>query len=46
MHRIEAGLLIPGHGGPVSDGMIVLDGLLLRALGPLLGGARRARRAA
>ena len=24
MHRIEAGRLIPGHGGPVSDGVVVL----------------------
>ena len=26
MHRIEAGLFIPGHGDPVSDGVVVLDG--------------------
>ena len=26
MHRIEAGLLIPGHGGPVHDGVVVPDG--------------------
>ena len=26
MHRIEAELLIPGHGGPVRDGVVVLDG--------------------
>ena len=26
MHRIEAGLLIPGHGDPVRDGVVVLDG--------------------
>ena len=26
MHRIEAELLIPGHGGPIRDGVVVLDG--------------------
>ena len=25
MHRIEAGRLIPGHGDPVSDGVVALD---------------------
>ena len=24
MHRIEADLLIPGHGGPLRDGVVVL----------------------
>ena len=26
MHRIEAGLLIPGRGDPVQDGVVILDG--------------------
>ena len=26
MHRIEADLLIPGRGEPVSNGVVVLDG--------------------
>ena len=26
MHRIEAGLLIPGYGDPVRDGVVLLDG--------------------
>ena len=26
MHSIEAELLIPGHGGPIRDGAVVLDG--------------------
>src|SRR5580693_72054 len=26
MHRIEAELLIPGHGGPIRDAVVVLDG--------------------
>ena len=26
MHRIEAELLIPGHGGSIRDGVVVLDG--------------------
>jgi hypothetical protein len=34
MHRIEAGLLIPGHGGPVSDGVVVLDGPSIGYAGP------------
>jgi imidazolonepropionase-like amidohydrolase len=34
MHRIEAGLLIPGRGGPVRDGVVVLDGPRIRYAGP------------
>ena len=34
MHRIEAGLLIPGHGDPVSDGVVVLDGPSIGYAGP------------
>src|SRR5215475_6581953 len=34
MHRIEAGLLIPGQGGPVSDGVVVLDGPSIGYAGP------------
>jgi imidazolonepropionase-like amidohydrolase len=34
MHRIEAGLLIPGHGGPVRDGVVVLDGPRISYAGP------------
>jgi imidazolonepropionase-like amidohydrolase len=34
MHRIEAGLLIPGHGGPVSNGVVVLDGPSIGYAGP------------
>ena len=34
MHRIEAGLLIPGHGDPVSDGVVVLDGPSISYAGP------------
>ena len=38
MHRIEAGLLIPGHGGPVSDGVVVLDGARIGYAWPGRGG--------
>src|SRR6516164_8686195 len=34
MHRIEAELLIPGRGGPVSDGVVVLDGARISYAGP------------
>ena len=34
MHRIEAGLLIPGRGGPVRDGVVVLDGPRISYAGP------------
>ncbi len=34
MHRIEAGLLIPGRGGPVRDGVVVLDGPRIGYAGP------------
>jgi imidazolonepropionase-like amidohydrolase len=34
MHRIEAELLIPGHGGPVRDGVVVLDGSRIGYAGP------------
>src|SRR5215467_6242334 len=34
MHRIEAGLLIPGRGGPVHDGVVVLDGPRISYAGP------------
>ena len=29
MHRIEAELLIPGHGEPVRDRVVILDGPLI-----------------
>ena len=34
MHRIEAELLIPGHGGPIRDGVVVLDGSRIGYAGP------------
>jgi imidazolonepropionase-like amidohydrolase len=34
MHRIEAELLIPGHGGPIRDGVVVLDGSRISYAGP------------
>jgi imidazolonepropionase-like amidohydrolase len=34
MRRIEAELLIPGHGGPVRDGVVVLDGSRIGYAGP------------
>jgi imidazolonepropionase-like amidohydrolase len=34
MHRIEAELLIPGHGGPVRAGVVVLDGSRIGYAGP------------
>ena len=34
MHRIEAELLIPGHGQPVRDGVVVLDGARIDYAGP------------
>jgi len=34
MHRIEADLLIPGHGGPLRDGVVVLDGSRIGYAGP------------
>jgi imidazolonepropionase-like amidohydrolase len=34
MHRIEADLLIPGHGEPVRDGVVVLDGARIGYAGP------------
>jgi imidazolonepropionase-like amidohydrolase len=34
MHRIEASLLIPGRGEPVSDGVVVLDGGRISYAGP------------
>jgi imidazolonepropionase-like amidohydrolase len=34
MYRIEAELLIPGRGDPVRDGVLVLDGPLIRYAGP------------
>jgi imidazolonepropionase-like amidohydrolase len=34
MQRIEAELLIPGHGGPISDGVVVLDGARISYAGP------------
>ena len=34
MHRIEAELLIPGRGGPVRDGVVVLDGSRISYAGP------------
>jgi imidazolonepropionase-like amidohydrolase len=37
MHRIEADLLIPGRGEPVSDGVVVLDGDRISFAGPAAG---------
>ena len=37
MHRIEADLLIPGRGEPVSDGVVVLDGDRIGYAGPAAG---------
>jgi imidazolonepropionase-like amidohydrolase len=34
MHRIEAELLIPGHGAPVTDGVVLLDGAEISYAGP------------
>ena len=34
MHRIEAELLIPGHGEPVRGGVVVLDGPRIGYVGP------------
>ena len=34
MHRIEAELLIPGHGGPIRDGVVVLEGSRIGYAGP------------
>ena len=34
MHRIEAELVIPGHGGPIRDGVVVLDGSRIGYAGP------------
>lgn len=34
MERIEAGLLIPGRGTPVRDGVVVLDGKTISYAGP------------
>jgi len=34
MHRIEAELLIPGRGGPIHDGVVVLDGPRISYAGP------------
>ncbi len=42
MHRIEAELLIPGHGGPIRDGVVLehVNGVWTR--GRLVKGARAA----
>jgi imidazolonepropionase-like amidohydrolase len=34
MHRIEAELLIPGHGHPIRDGVVLLDGSQISYAGP------------
>jgi imidazolonepropionase-like amidohydrolase len=34
MYRIEAELLIPGHGAPVTDGVVLLDGAEISYAGP------------
>jgi imidazolonepropionase-like amidohydrolase len=34
MHRIEAELLIPGHGDPIRDGVVLLDGSEISYAGP------------
>jgi imidazolonepropionase-like amidohydrolase len=38
VHRIEAALMIPGRGEPVRDGVVLLDGPVIRYAGPA-GGA-------
>jgi imidazolonepropionase-like amidohydrolase len=37
MHRIEADLLVPGRGEPVSNGVVVLDGDRIGYAGPTAG---------
>src|SRR5580704_9361098 len=37
MDRIEAGLLIPGDGTPVTDGVLVADGAVITYAGPAAG---------
>jgi imidazolonepropionase-like amidohydrolase len=37
MHRIEADLLIPGHGEPVEDGVVVLEDSRINYAGPAAG---------
>jgi imidazolonepropionase-like amidohydrolase len=37
MQRIEAGLLIPGTGEPVSDGVVIFDALVISYAGPADG---------
>jgi imidazolonepropionase-like amidohydrolase len=37
MHRIEAGLLIPGDGEPVSDAVLIADGGTISYAGPAAG---------
>jgi imidazolonepropionase-like amidohydrolase len=37
VHRIEADLLIPGHGEPVRGGVVVLDGPRITYAGPAAG---------
>src|ERR1035438_9079335 len=34
MYRIEAELLIPGHGDPIRNGVVLLDGALISYAGP------------
>jgi imidazolonepropionase-like amidohydrolase len=34
VHRIEASLLIPGHGEPISEGVVLLDGATITYAGP------------
>jgi len=34
MHRIEAEVLIPGHGAPIRGGVVVLDGTRIGYAGP------------
>jgi imidazolonepropionase-like amidohydrolase len=34
MERIEAQLLIPGHGEPVSDGVVIIDDSVISYAGP------------
>jgi hypothetical protein len=37
MERIEAGLLVPGKGEPVRDGVVVWDGPAITYAGPAAG---------
>src|SRR5438094_794397 len=46
MQRIEADQLIPGHGAPVRDGVLVMDGSVITYAGPRDGAPPAAEAAA